>query len=59
MPKSGNLMRIYNNNQVKPPKDIVFVLDFSESMEGGNRKKHAINAFLKIFDDYLKAEVKS
>lgn len=32
---------------------MVFVLDYSASMEQGKRKKYALNAFLDIFEDYL------
>lgn len=34
-------------------KDIIFILDYSGSMEFGKRKKYALNAFLDIFEDYL------
>ena len=37
---------------VKKNKDLVFILDYSSSMES-ERKLHAIKAILEVFDKYL------
>jgi Mg-chelatase subunit ChlD len=34
-------------------KDVVFLMDFSQSMEINSRVKFAINAYLEFFDNYL------
>ncbi len=41
-----NIELLLEKCKQRKDKDIVFALDFSESMEHGNRKKHAIKAFL-------------
>lgn len=56
--KAPNITTILNRLDCFKGKEIVFLLDVSESMGEGARLKYAIRNFLKIFDKYLRPDDK-
>lgn len=56
--KARNITTILNRLDSFSEKEIIFLLDISESMGVGAKLKYAIKSFLKIFDKYIQAEDK-
>lgn len=56
--KAPNVTMILNRLDSLKEKEIMFLLDVSQSMGMGPRLKYALKNFLKIFDRYLRGEDK-
>ncbi|KRX08864.1 hypothetical protein PPERSA_08968 [Pseudocohnilembus persalinus] len=51
--KAPHIPKMIKENQSKPDKDVVFLLDQSESMGKTFRQKYALSTLLNIFDNYI------
>ncbi len=56
--KAPNITKILNRLDSFSEKEIIFLLDVSESMGLGAKLKYALKSFLKIFDKYIRADDK-